>query len=171
MLWDVSIWLWLVCLMLHKTKIQNLRVWNKAKFIDQEGTHWENGRLRNTSNPSCSLDWIWGSKHQKGLGRGAVKVNVQGFQFPDKILTLRLGDSLGWSHTFVGGPGSHSFLQSKPANHCFMIFPPPAPLLVCMRKNKETYVKMLSTVSLRLLCDSLLVQKHVANLLSLWLGL
>lgn len=124
-LWDVGTWLRLVCLRLHKTKIQNLRVWSKTRFIDQEGTHWEDGRLRNTSNPSCSLDWIRGSKHQQGHGRGVVKVNFQGSQFPDKILTCRLESSLGWSHAFVGGPGSLSFLQSKPVNHCFTISPSP----------------------------------------------
>lgn len=45
-----------MCPMIQKAEIQNIRVWSKEMFIDQEGTNQEDGSLNGASNSSCSLD-------------------------------------------------------------------------------------------------------------------
>ena len=41
-----------VCLMLQKAKTQNIKLWSKERFVDQEDTNQEDRKLSGASHPS-----------------------------------------------------------------------------------------------------------------------
>lgn len=49
-----------MCSMFQKTKIQNICIWSKERFVDCEGANQEDGRPNGASNPYCLLDEVKG---------------------------------------------------------------------------------------------------------------
>lgn len=45
-----------LCSWRYERANSNIRVWSKRWFVDRKGTNWEDRRLSDASNPSCSPD-------------------------------------------------------------------------------------------------------------------